>query len=362
MLYYWFYPLYKHFFVFNVFRYITFRAGAAALTSLILTIVIGPMIIKRLKAAKVGDKIREFELFEQKHQQKAGTPTMGGILVISVLVISTLLWARLDNAFIYLVLITTVYLGLVGFLDDYKKLKKSKNGGLGGKYKLLAQGAIGLFIGYYLMTFFPNLGFSNVSIPFFKDMFIKLGLLYIPFAMIVIMGSSNAVNLTDGLDGLAIGSVCIVAATFGIFSYLTGNIKFADYLFIPFIPQSAELSVYLAALVGAGLGFLWFNSFPSQIFMGDTGALAIGGALGLVAMLIRKEVLLLIVGGIFAVETLSVIIQVTVFKLTKKRVFNMAPLHHHFELQGWAEPKVVVRLWIINILLALITFSTLKLR
>ena len=361
MLYYFLYPLYKHFFVFNVFKYITFRAAGAALTSLILGIMLGPVIIKKLQGAKIGDQIREFPLFEELHKKKIGTPTMGGIVILSVLIVSTLLWARLENTFVQLILFTTVCLWLLGFLDDYMKLKGKKKG-LRGWYKLLGQVALGLVVGLYLYYSPPTEGFHNLTIPFFKDLSIKLGCSYILFVIFMVVSSSNAVNLTDGLDGLAIGSVVIVAATLGIFAYLTGHVKFSEYLLLPFVKQSGELTVYLSALIGAGLSFLWFNSYPAQILMGDTGALALGGALGLAAVLIRKEILLLIVGGVFVVETLSVIIQVASYKLRKVRVFKMTPIHHHFEMNGWSEPKIVVRFWIINIILALITFSTLKLR
>jgi len=362
MFYHLLFPLRDHFFGFNVLRYITFRSAGAALLSLVLTITLGPWIIKRLQQAKVGDTVREFPLFEQQHKAKVGTPTMGGLLIVLTLVISTALWARLDNSFIHAALICTVFLGLVGFLDDYLKLKKGKPGGLKPWQKLTAQAFIGTAVGVFLYMSPETAGFSDVTVPFFKDALIRLGILYVPFAALVIMFSSNAVNLTDGLDGLAIGGVVITAATMGLFAYFTGNFKFSQYLLIPFVQQSSELTVYLSAMMGAGLGFLWFNSFPSQVFMGDTGALALGGAIGLVALLVRKEILLLIVGGIFLVEIVSVILQVTCFKLTGKRIFKMTPLHHHFELKGWPEPKVVVRFWIINIILALVTFSTLKLR
>lgn len=361
MVYHLLYPLYKYFTAFNVFRYITVRAGGAALTSLILSIVLGPIIIKRLKKAKVGDTIRDLPMFETLHKHKIGIPTMGGVLILLVLIVSTLLWARLDNAFILIMLASTVYLGLLGFTDDYMKLKHGKRG-LRGWYKLLAQAALGFFVGMYIFYSPSTPDFSNVTMPFFKNVFLQMGILYVVFVAVVITGSSNAVNLTDGQDGLAIGSVVVVAATLAVFVYLAGHFKFSDYLFIPFVPQSGELAVYLAALIGASLGFLWFNSYPAEILMGDTGALAIGGVLGLVAVLARKEMILLIVGGIFVVETVSVIIQVLIYKITKKRVFGMAPLHHHFELKGLTEPKIVVRFWIINIILALITFSTLKLR
>lgn len=361
MLYYLLYPLHKYFFAFNVFKYITFRAAGAAVTSLILGIILGPMIMNKLRNAKIGNHVKEFPLFEELHKKKIGTPTMGGLIILIVLIVSILLWTRLENLFVKLILFATVYLGLLGFIDDYLKLK-GKKGGLSGWYKLLGQAMLGMFFGVYLYYFSPTLGFDKLTIPFFKDLALDLGWCYILFVMLVIMGSSNAVNLTDGLDGLAIGSTVIVAATFGLFSYLTGHFKFSQYLFIPFIKESGELAVCLSALIGAGLSFLWFNAYPAQIVMGDTGALAIGGVLGLSAILIRKEILLLIVGGIFVVETVSVIIQVAVYKWKKVRVFKMTPLHHHFEMKGWSEPKIVVRFWIINIILALITFSTLKLR
>lgn len=361
MLYYLLYPLHKYFFAFNVFKYITFRAAGAALTSLILGIMLGPMIIKKLQKAKIGDQIKEFPLFEQLHKSKIGIPTMGGLVILSVLILSTLLWARVENKFIQLILFATAYLGALGFLDDYLKFK-GKKGGLKGWYKILGQTILGLIVGLYLYYFPPTRDFLSLTIPFLKNAVVYLGWFYIIFAMFIISASSNAVNLTDGLDGLAIGSVVIVAATFVFFTYFTGNFKFSQYLLIPFVKESGEITVYLSAMVGAGLSFLWFNSFPAQIYMGDTGALALGGVLGLVALIIRKEVVLLIVGGIFVVETLSVIIQVTNYKMRKVRVFKMAPLHHHFEMAGWSEPKIVVRFWIINIILALVTFSTLKLR
>ena len=361
MLYHLLYPLHKYFFIFNVFKYITFRSAGAALTSLILGIILGPLIIQKLQRAKIGDQIKEFPFFEQFHKRKIGTPTMGGIVILFVLIVSTLLWARLENIFIQLILFATIYLGLLGFLDDYLKLKGKKEG-LRGWYKLLGQIILGLVVGFYLYYFPPTKDFLSLTVPFLKNVVVYLGWFYIIFAIFIILGSSNAVNLTDGLDGLAIGSVVIVAGTFVFFTYLTGNFKFSQYLLIPFVKESGEITVYLSAMVGAGLSFLWFNSFPAQIYMGDTGAIALGGALGLTALIIRKEVVLLIVGGIFVVETLSVIIQVTGYKLRKIRIFKMAPLHHHFEMKGWSEPKIVVRFWIINIILALITFSTLKLR
>lgn len=361
MLYYLLYPLRSHFFVFNIFKYITFRTAGAALTSLILGIILGPIIIKKLTEAKIGDKIKDFPMFQELHKEKNGIPTMGGIIILIVLIISTLLWAKIENRFIQILLYSTAYLGLIGFLDDYLKLKGNKKG-LKARYKIIAQGALGLVLGFYLYHFPPSANFHSLTIPFSKNLAVYLGGFYILFAAIVVLGSSNSVNLTDGLDGLAIGSIVIVAVTFILFTYLTGNFKFAEYLLIPYVKDSGEISVFLSAMVGAGLSFLWFNSYPAQVYMGDTGSLALGGALGIVALIIRKELLLVVAGGIFVIETLSVILQVASFKLRKVRIFKMAPLHHHFEMKGWAEPKVVVRFWILNIIFALITLSALKLR
>lgn len=359
MLYHLLYPLHVYHTIFNVFRYITFRTIYATLTALLLSFIVGPYLIRRLSELQVGQYIRQEG--PQSHFSKQGTPTMGGLMIIFAVVTSTLLWADLSNHYIWLVLLVTVGFGSIGFLDDYRKVIKKNNKGLGGRYKLAGQLAITLFIGVYLYT---HHNFDTcLSIPFLKTIRPDIGWAYIPLAILVIVGASNAVNLTDGLDGLAIGPTIIAAATYLIFAYLTGHIKIANYLQIAYVPGVGEIAVFCGALVGAGLGFLWFNSYPAQVFMGDVGSLALGGALGTVAVITKHEILLAIVGGIFVVEALSVIFQVGYFKATNgRRIFRMAPLHHHFELKGWPEPKVIVRFWIIAILLGLVAISTLKLR
>lgn len=359
MLYHLLYPLHIYHPVFNVFRYITFRTIYATLTALILSFLIGPYLIRRLREFQIGQYIRQEG--PQSHLAKQGTPTMGGIMIIFTVVISTLLWANLTNHYVWLILLVMVGFGLIGLVDDYRKVIRKSNKGLSGRSKLVWQLAITLFIGFYLYT---HHSFDTcLSIPFFKTIRPDLGWAYIPLAIMVIVGASNAVNLTDGLDGLAIGPTIVAAATYLIFAYLAGHIKIASYLQIAYIPGVGETAVFCGALVGAGLGFLWFNTYPAQIFMGDVGSLALGGALGTVAVITKHEILLAIVGGIFVLEALSVIFQVGYFKATSgKRIFRMAPLHHHFELKGWSEPKVTVRFWIIAILLGLVALSTLKLR
>lgn len=362
MLYYFLYSLKDLFFGFNVFRYITFRAAMAAFTAFVISIALGPLVIKGLKKLNIGQNVRKEETptLYPLHKDKEGTPTMGGILIICAIVFSTLMWADIKNKLILISIIAVVWLGLVGFVDDYIKLVMKRSKGLGAFTKLTGQIILGLGIGIYLFLD-PSIK-TNLDIPFMKKLFVDLGIIYIPFVMLVIVGTSNAVNLTDGLDGLAIGSVTIIALTYGAFSYMTGNIKFGEYLNIIYIPGSGELAVFCAAMLGAGLGFLWFNSHPASIFMGDTGSLALGGAVGVVSVLIKKELLLLIVGGIFVAEALSVIIQVASFRLGGKRVFLMSPLHHHYQLKGWSESKIIIRFWIVAIILALISLSTLKLR
>ncbi len=361
MLYHLLYPLRDFISAFNLFRYITFRAVMAALTAFLLSLIFGPVLIRKLKALKVGEKINKADSLklDNLHQHKQSTPTMGGILILGTVVISTLLWADIRQKFIWIVLFSTTWLGLTGFADDYLKQVKKKAGGLAPKLKLVSQIILGLILGVILIYSNHNV---NLEIPFLKGVNLDLDGLYILFVILVIAGSSNAVNLTDGLDGLAIGIVVMVAIAFSILCYVSGNINLSNYLLIPYIKGSAELTIFCASIIGAGLGFLWFNCYPATIFMGDVGSLALGGAIGTVALLIKKEVLLIIVGGIFVLEALSVILQVGSFKLTKKRIFKIAPLHHHFQFLDWPENKVIVRFWIIAGLLALFTLVTLKIR
>jgi len=375
MFYYLFFEKLKQFFSpFNVFRYITFRAAYAAITALLMCLILGPFVIRKLRSLKVGQNIR-WEIMDT-HNHKAGTPTMGGLLILVSLLLSTALWARLDNPLVGVVAFSAIWFGSIGFVDDYVKLVRSP-AGIKVWQKLLAQ-AVGAFVVvYYVYTFasppavvvegvdgVTRISISNtvLSFPFFKNIRPDLHWIFIPFAMMVIMGSSNAVNLTDGLDGLAIGCVIFVAATYTVLSYITSHISVCKYLNILHLPQSGELAVFCAALTGASLGFLWYNAHPAQVFMGDTGSLALGGALGTVAVFTKNELLLIIVGGIFVAEVVSVIIQVSSFKTRRKRVFRKTPLHHHFELVGWSESKIVVRFWIIAAILLLATLSTLKLR
>jgi phospho-N-acetylmuramoyl-pentapeptide-transferase len=362
MLYYLVYPLKDIFFGFNIFKYITFRAAGAALSAFVLSIALGYWFIPKLKQLKIAETIRNRQSPQlySLHQHKQGTPTMGGIFILLSVLFSSLLWADIRNTYIILAIISLVWFGLLGLLDDYLKLKRSKSRGLSVGVKLIIQIIFGMFLGIFL---FSNPAFdTHLDLPFLKNISVHLGMFYIFFVALVITASSNAVNLTDGLDGLAIGIVISVALTYAILSYICGNIKFASYLFIPYIPTSGELTVFCASVVGAGLGFLWFNCYPASVFMGDVGSLALGGALGTVAVMIKKELLLVIVGGIFAIEALSVILQVGSFKLRGRRIFRIAPLHHHFQFAGWPESKVIVRFWIIAGLLALLTLATLKIR
>ncbi len=294
------------------------------------------------------------------HFSKSGTPTMGGLLILSSLLISTILWANLENKYILYLIFTTISFGLIGFFDDYKKLRKSK--GMSAKNKIIFQLIVTGTISYIMFSFIETAQEQQLIIPFFKDIVLNLGILFIPFVMLVIIATSNAVNLTDGLDGLAIIPIVLVSGALGIFAYLSGNINFSEYLLIPYIKNSGEITIFIGAIIGSGLGFLWFNSYPAQVFMGDVGALSLGAAVGLIAVIVRQEIVLIIMGGIFVIEALSVIIQVLSFKYRKKRVFLMAPFHHHFEEKGWAEPKIVVRFWIISFILVLIGLTTLKLR
>jgi len=359
MLYHLLYPLHETFSAFNVFRYITFRAIYASLTAFIICFLFGPWIIRRLHELQIGQYIREDG--PQTHHEKAGTPTMGGILIVGAIVIATLLWADLSNHYVWIVVLSTLGLAAIGFIDDYLMQIKKRNKGLNVKTKFLLQSIVALLTGI-LVYLNPDFH-TNITLPFFKKVSPELGAGYILFAIFVIVGASNAVNLTDGLDGLAIGPVIIAATTYMVLAYVTGHFKFAQYLQINYVAGSGELAVFCGALAGAGLGFLWFNTYPAQIFMGDVGSLALGGALGTVAVITKHEILLAVVGGLFVVEALSVIFQVGFFKMTNgRRIFRMAPLHHHFELKGWSEPKIIVRFWIIAIALALLSMSTLKLR
>jgi phospho-N-acetylmuramoyl-pentapeptide-transferase len=361
MLYYLLFPLREYISGLNLFRYITFRSAWAAITALFISFVVGPFIIRKLREKQIGEEIRTDG--PQSHQKKAGTPTMGGLIVLASVLIPTLFWARLNNIYIILILISTFWMGIVGFVDDYLKVVKKLPKGLIARYKLLGQLSLGLIIGCTIY-FSPQFdGFNTLTtVPFFKDYEMDFGFLYIPMVLFVITATSNSVNLTDGLDGLAIGLVGISAVAWAAIAYVSGRVDFSDYLNIIYLPGSAELTVYCAALVGSTLGFLWYNSYPARVFMGDTGSLALGSALGTLAILLKKELLLIIIGGVFAAETLSVIIQVFYYKKTGKRFFRMAPIHHHFELLGWEEPRVVVRFWIIAILLALLSLSTFKIR
>lgn len=365
MLYYLIYPLHKLFFGFNVFKYITFRAAFAAVTSMLIAIVLGPWVIRKLYSMKIGQEIRKEECLPlyALHKTKEGTPTMGGILILFSVLVSTFLWADILNINVILAVFSLIWLGAIGFWDDYVKIKKKRSLGLTARMKFLLQIMLSLIIAL-ILYFSPKMQAyaTKLTVPFFREFIFDLGPFYILFLFLVLIGSSNAVNLTDGLDGLAAGCIIISGLALGIMSYIIGNVNFARYLQLLYVPGCGELAVFCASIVGAGLGFLWFNSYPAQVFMGDTGSLSLGGALGVVAILIKKELVLVIVGGIFVIEALSVIIQVASFKLTGKRVFRCAPIHHHFEMKGWAEPKVTIRFWIIAIIFALFSIATLKLQ
>ncbi len=362
MLYYLLYPLHNVISAFNIFRYITFRAAMAAISAFLISLIFGPALIKKLRELKIGEHINKADSLrlDELHRHKENTPTMGGILILLAVFSSVFLWADILNKHIILVSLVTLWLGLTGFMDDYLKQIKKKPKGLTATAKLTSQIILGLVLGIILFSSLDSN--TQIDIPFFKNMSLDLGIFYILFVTLVITGSSNAVNLTDGLDGLAIGTVIMVALAFSVLSYVSGHIKFSEYLLIPYIRGSGELTVFCASIFGAGLGFLWFNCYPASIFMGDVGSLALGGALGAVAVLIKKELLLIFVGGIFVLEALSVILQILSFRLTKKRIFKIAPLHHHFQFLGWPESKVIVRFWIVAILLALFTLITLKIR
>ena len=357
----WLYPLAKQYPVFNVFRYITFRTAMAALTALVVLLFLGPALIRSLRRRQIGQAIREEG--PRTHLSKAGTPTMGGLLVLFAITVATLLWMDLSNRFVWIALGTLLTLGAVGFADDYTKVARKRSLGLTGRGKLLPQFLVAFAAAVAIQQWASHGAFSTVvTFPFLKKMLLDLGYFYVPFVAVVLVGSSNAVNLTDGLDGLAIGAVGIAAGTYAILSYIAGNAIVARYLQIPFVAQSGELAVFCGAIAGASLGFLWFNCHPADIFMGDVGSLPLGGAIAAVAVMTKQEVLLAIVGGLFVLEALSVILQVASFKITGKRIFRMAPLHHHFELAGWAESRVIIRFWIVALFFAVVALSTLKLR
>ncbi|MCF8054245.1 MAG: phospho-N-acetylmuramoyl-pentapeptide-transferase [Deltaproteobacteria bacterium] len=342
----------------NVFRYISFRAIYATLTALVLTFVIGPWLIEKLKLLSIKQQIRNDG--PANHLSKQGTPTMGGILIIFSVAVSTLLWGNLSVSYVWVALLVMIAFGAVGFIDDYRKLINRSSKGLAGRKRLALESAIALGVGFFLLG--EGLP-TTIALPFFKNLLPDLGIFYIFVVVFIIVGCANAVNLTDGLDGLAIGPIIICSLTYLLLAYFAGNYKLAGYLMVPFVSGAGELAVFCGALVGAGIGFLWFNTYPAQVFMGDVGSLSLGGALGVIAVMAKQEILLAIVGGVFVLEALSVILQVSWFKVFKgERFFRMAPIHHHFELGGWTEPKVIVRFWIVSIILALIAISTLKLR
>ncbi len=358
MLYLWLYPLHTEFAIFNVFRYLSFRIIYAAVTAFLIVFFLAPSMIKKLQTLKLGQKIRTDG--PQSHLGKSGTPTMGGLLIIFSVLLSTVLWADITNFYVWLVLLSLVGFGMIGFVDDYIKILRGQSKGLTATQKIIGQLGVALGIGLF---FYLSPGYSTeLSVPFFKNFTPDLGVFYIPFAVLVIVGCSNAVNLTDGLDGLAVGPVIISAMAYSVVAWAVGNKLVSGYLLVPHIEGAGELAILTASIVGAGLGFLWFNTYPASVFMGDVGSLPLGAALGTVAVVCKHELLLILVGGVFVMEAVSVIFQVASFKSRGKRIFLMAPLHHHFELKGWEEPKVVVRLWIIAIILGLLSISTLKLR
>jgi len=362
MLYQLLFPLHDQVPVFNVFRYITFRTAGAVLSALLLSLWLGPRFIATLRRLSVGQNIRD--VGPQSHQVKKGTPTMGGLLILFAVVVPVLLWGNLTNVYLWLVLLVTLLFGAIGFADDFLKVRRRRNLGLTARAKFSLQVLVAALAAVVLIYTLPDAWrfAPTVAFPFFKQAVLNLGMLYVPFVAFVLVGASNAVNLTDGLDGLAIGATLIAAGTYTILTYVAGNAVVARYLQVQYVSGVGEVAVFCGALVGASLGFLWFNAHPAEVFMGDVGSLAIGGAIGSVAVLAKQEVLLVLVGGLFVIEALSVIVQVVSFKLTGKRVFKMAPLHHHFELAGWAEPKIIVRFWILSLLFALLSLSTLKLR
>jgi phospho-N-acetylmuramoyl-pentapeptide-transferase len=345
---------------FNVFSYLTLRAILSTLTALLIAILIGPRMIVWLQRMQIGQTVRSDG--PQTHLSKSGTPTMGGVLILAAILTSCILWADLSNRYVQVTLFVVSTFGILGFVDDYRKVVRKDPKGLIARWKYFWQSAIAIVVAFYLYNSATLPQETSLIVPFFKDVLPQLGVFYIVIAYFAIVGTSNAVNLTDGLDGLAIVPTILVAGAFAVFAYVTGNANFSDYLNIPFVPLTSELVIVCTAIVGAGLGFLWFNTYPAQVFMGDVGSLSLGATLGVLAVLVRQEIVLIIMGGIFVVETLSVILQVGSFKLRGKRIFRMAPIHHHYELKGWPEPRVIVRFWIISLILVLIGLATLKLR
>jgi len=345
---------------FNVFQYLTFRTILGVLTALGIALLVGPAVIQRLVEHQIGQQVRDDG--PQSHLSKAGTPTMGGALILVAIAVATLLWSDLTNRYVWVVLLTTLAFGLIGGVDDYRKLALGNSKGLSARAKFFWQTVVALIAAVFLFATAQSPVETSLILPLFKDVVLPLGLLFIPLVWLVVVGSSNAVNLTDGLDGLAILPSVLVAGGLAVFAYATGHAVFADYLGIPFVAGAGEVVVFCGALIGAGLGFLWFNTYPAQVFMGDVGALALGAALGILAVVVRQELVLLIMGGVFVIETLSVMLQVASYKLTGRRIFRMAPLHHHFELKGWPEPRVIVRFWIITVVLVLVGLAMLKVR
>lgn len=349
----------EYFSAFNVFSYLTFRAITSTLTALIIALFFGPKLIRYLQKMQIGQTVRDDG--PESHLSKSGTPTMGGILILASIVVSTLLWADLSNAYVWVVLFVIVSFGVIGFVDDYRKVIRKDSNGLIARWKYFWQTIIGFSTAIFLYLI-STPAETQLLIPFVKDFMPQLGIFYVVFTYFVIVGTSNSVNLTDGLDGLAIVPTVMVAGAFALFAYVTGNVNFSEYLNIPYISLTSELVIVCTAIVGAGLGFLWFNTYPAQVFMGDVGSLALGAALGVIAVLVRQELVLFIMGGVFVMETVSVILQVGSYKLRGERIFRMAPIHHHYELKGWPEPRVIVRFWIISLILVLIGLATLKLR
>ncbi|MGB5540964.1 MAG: phospho-N-acetylmuramoyl-pentapeptide-transferase [Gammaproteobacteria bacterium] len=345
---------------FNVFQYLTLRAILGVLTALVISFLIGPEMIRRLGRYQIGQPVRDDG--PQTHLVKAGTPTMGGALILVAVAIATLLWADLTNRYVWVVLLVTLAFGAIGWVDDYRKLVLKNSAGISAGTKLAWQSLIALAVAVFLYMSAASPAETSLIVPFFKDIAINLGWFYVVLAWFVIVGSSNAVNLTDGLDGLAILPTVLIAGALAVFAYATGNVKFAVYLGIPYVRDAGEIVIFCGALVGAGLGFLWFNAYPAMVFMGDVGALALGAALGIVAVLVRQELVFMVMAGVFVMETVSVILQVGSYKLTGRRIFHMAPLHHHFELKGWPEPRVIVRFWIVTVILVLVGLATLKIR
>lgn len=355
------YPLHEYFGVFNVFKYITFRTAYAVITAFILSLILAPFVINKLKSLQLSQKVKGYE--PERHKEKEGTPTMGGLLIIFSSVLATVLWSDLTNRYVWIVLFVFLSTAIIGFFDDYIKTVKKNPEGINPKTKFIGQLIISAVGTYFIIKSDADHVATLITLPFFKHAVFDISYFYILFAMFIIIGTSNAVNLTDGLDGLAIMPTVIAFGTFVIFVYLSGHIKFAEYLKIPYVAGSGEVAIFCGSMVGAGLGFLWFNSFPASVFMGDVGSLPIGASLGTVAIISKQEIVLAIVGGVFVWETITVILQVGFFKISKgKRLFRMAPIHHHYELKGWSEPKIIVRFWIISVILALIALSTLKIR